>query len=73
MFNWDANSEESIVGPYLWIYLAVAILFTIVILGFWAIWTRFIWKRYSKEDSEARSKSLLGLIPEKDDTNESEA
>jgi hypothetical protein len=65
IFDRQASSKRGIMGPYFWIYCALAIPLTALVLGAWAMWIRVIFKRHEKEDNEVRARGFLGLISEK--------
>jgi hypothetical protein len=52
MFNWDATEGEKVVENRFYIYWAVTIPLTIVVLAVWAIWVRAILRVYSREDAK---------------------
>jgi hypothetical protein len=52
LFDWQASTEWEIIGPHFWVYWAVAIPLTLLVLGFWAVWIRVILKKQAKEDKE---------------------
>lgn len=56
LFNWQASTEREIAGPYFWMYWAITIPLTLLVLGSWAIWIHFKQKKQAKEDKEVREK-----------------
>jgi len=54
LFNWQASTELEITGPYFWVYWAVAIPLTLLVLGSWGVWIRTKLKKQAKEDKEVR-------------------
>lgn len=48
----SSNSTQSVVSPKFWIYWAVTIPVTIVIVGVWFVWERNRERKYQEEDTE---------------------
>ena len=40
MFNWQANSGESLVSAHLWVYFIVTIPLTFIVFAIWIWWFR---------------------------------
>lgn len=38
LFNWNADRVSKVATPYAWIYLAVALPLTFVVLAIWVLW-----------------------------------
>lgn len=55
IFDWQAPSMAQVVaGPRFAFYWAVAAPLTLFIVGAWAVWIRFNFKKREKENAEAR-------------------
>jgi hypothetical protein len=42
LLDWQAGSRRGLVGPGFWVYFALTIPHTALILGEWAVWIRVI-------------------------------
>jgi hypothetical protein len=52
MFNWNATEGEKVIQDRFYIYWAVTIPLTIVVLAVWTIWVRVILRIYGREDAK---------------------
>lgn len=51
LFSWDAGPGEAVVSKYLWVFIVISLALTTVVVGAWAIATRYaILKRKKSED-----------------------
>ncbi|KAK4185072.1 hypothetical protein QBC35DRAFT_504581 [Podospora australis] len=64
-FNWDASEGEHVVSPLLWIYFALAVGITLIVVGCWYLFTR---RRKLPPDDEENG---LGAEPQQAWTGES--
>jgi len=54
IFDWEAPRIDQVVaGPRFAIYWAVAVPLTLFVIGIWAVWTRFDFKKQEKENADA--------------------
>ena len=57
MFNWYPAEDESVVSGYLWMYFAITVPLTCIILGVWRGWLQAKQKK-RQIDIEAAEKRL---------------
>lgn len=50
MFNWQAQAGEPVVSKYLWIYFAVTVGITLVVILTWAWWNHIVQRKDSTMD-----------------------
>lgn len=60
MFKWDAKEDESVVSPRFWIFWAVAVPVTLVMLAGWSAWLVMHRRR---EDARRRRRHPSRYIP----------
>lgn len=60
LFDWDSSPGGGIATHHLWIYWAVTVPLTVLVLSTWAIWIHFRIRRHDREDLETRQKDVYG-------------
>ena len=52
LFNWQADTGDLVVSTRFWVYWAISIPLTVVVVLLWIIWIRMTDRRRRKEDEE---------------------
>jgi hypothetical protein len=63
LFNWRAVEGESLVDSRFWLYWAVTLPLTLVVIVIWGVWIKVMMRQHAKEDKAVQ---LQNFYREKD-------
>lgn len=65
LFNWNAGSGEPVLNRWFWVYWALTLPLTVVVMLCWYTWMQWRQRKDAENDRKARQSS--GLVSESDE------